>query len=76
MGRKPKAGGAPGKTTNPEQSARFIEAARQAGVDETGEAFERAFRQVIRHKPQAGSSRSAEPARSAGLKRAAPKKRD
>lgn len=43
MGRKPKAGGAEGKRTDPEQSARFLEAAREAGVDETGKAFERAF---------------------------------
>ncbi len=46
MGRKPKAGGAKGKTTDPEQFARFLEAAREAGVDETGEAFERAFDRV------------------------------
>ena len=46
MGRKPKAGGAKGKRTDPEQSARFLEAAREAGVDETGEAFERAFEKV------------------------------
>ena len=46
MGRKPKAGGAKGKTTDPAQSARFIEAARLAGVDETGEAFERAFARI------------------------------
>ncbi len=29
------------------QRERFIEAAREAGVDETGEAFERAFRKVV-----------------------------
>ena len=46
MGRKPKAGGAKGKTTDPEQFARFLEAAREVGVDETGEAFERAFEKV------------------------------
>lgn len=46
MGRKPKAGGAKGKTMDPEQSARFLEAAREAGVDETGKAFERAFERV------------------------------
>ena len=48
MGRKPKAGGAEGKTTDPEQFARFLEAAREVGVDETGEAFERAFGKVTR----------------------------
>lgn len=50
MGRKPKAGGAKGKTTDPEQFARFLEAAREAGVDETGEMFERAFESVVRSK--------------------------
>ena len=50
MGRKPKASGAKGKTTDPEQFARFLEAARQAGVDETGEAFERAFEKVAAPK--------------------------
>jgi hypothetical protein len=46
MGRKPKAGGADGKRTDPAQSSRFLEAAREAGVDETGEAFERAFDRI------------------------------
>lgn len=32
---------------NPEQSARFIEAAKAAQVDETGEAFERAFKRIV-----------------------------
>jgi hypothetical protein len=50
MGRKPKAGGAKGKATDPEQSARFIKAARQAGVDVTGEAFERAFESITAPK--------------------------
>jgi hypothetical protein len=49
MGRKPKAGGTPKQ--DPAQSARFIEAARQAGVDETGDAFERAFDKIARQKP-------------------------
>lgn len=51
MGRKPKAGGAKGKATDPEQSARFLEAARRVGVEETGEAFERAFEKIARTKP-------------------------
>ena len=46
MGRKPKAGGAEGKRTDPEQSERFLEAAREAGVDETGEALEDAFKKI------------------------------
>jgi uncharacterized protein (DUF1778 family) len=31
---------------DPEQSKRFIDAALEAGPDETGEAFERAFKRV------------------------------
>ncbi len=50
MGRKPKAGGAKGKTTDPQQFARFLEAAREVGVDETGEAFERAFKRLAAPK--------------------------
>ena len=51
MGRKPKAGGADGKRTDPEQFARFLEAAREAGVDDTGEVFERAFEKVVQSLP-------------------------
>ena len=61
MGRKPKAGGAKGKTTDPEQSERFMGAAREAGVDETGEAFEQAFDTIAapgRHAPEAGRGSS------------------
>lgn len=58
MGRKPKAGGAEGRKTDPAQSARFIEAAREAGVDETGEAFERAFDRVAPSgRPDAGETK-------------------
>lgn len=32
---------------DPKQSRRFIDAAKEAGVDETGEAFERAITRVI-----------------------------
>lgn len=32
---------------DPEQYRRFVEAARELGVDETGEAFERALRAVF-----------------------------
>jgi hypothetical protein len=31
---------------DPEQSKRFIKAARELGTDETGEAFERVFKKV------------------------------
>jgi hypothetical protein len=41
---------------DPEQSKRFIEAARAAGTDEDPEAFERVFERVVRPKrPTAGS---------------------
>jgi hypothetical protein len=64
MGRKPKAGGAKGKTTDPEQFAQFLEAARQAGVDETGEAFERAFERITAPKrPAPVKGRPSGPAR-------------
>ena len=53
MGRKPEAGGAKVEETDPEQSARFIEAARQVGMDETGKALERAFDAVTRRPPAA-----------------------
>lgn len=33
-----------------DQSARFIEAARQAGADETGKSFERAFKKIVKPK--------------------------
>ena len=35
---------------DPEQSKRFIEAARDLGSDETGDAFERAFKTVTRKR--------------------------
>lgn len=35
---------------DPEQSKRFIDAAIEAGPDETGEKFEGAFRKVSRQK--------------------------
>lgn len=51
MGRKPKAGGAKSKTTDPEQFARFLEAAREAGASEDPKDFERVFEKIIRPKP-------------------------
>jgi hypothetical protein len=52
MAPKPKAGGAkkrPAKATPKEkpQRERFIEAARVAGVDETGKQFERALKLIV-----------------------------
>ena len=60
MGRKPKAGGAEGKRTDPEQSARFLEAARQVGVDETGEGFERAFEKIASPTPRGSKEQGGE----------------
>jgi hypothetical protein len=34
------------KADDPEQFKRFVEAARKANVDESGEAFERAFAKI------------------------------
>jgi hypothetical protein len=56
MAQKPKTRGAkrkaPAKKMTPaEQSERFIKAAREFGVDETGEEFERFFRRVVPVKP-------------------------
>jgi hypothetical protein len=36
------------KPDDPEQSKRFIETARQLEADETGEAFRRAFKKIVR----------------------------
>lgn len=38
------------KLSDEEQSERFVETARQLGVDESGDAFEAAFNSVARHK--------------------------
>jgi hypothetical protein len=43
---KPKAKPKP-KFTDKAQSERFIETARKLGVEETGEAFERAFEKIV-----------------------------
>jgi hypothetical protein len=39
------------KTSDPAQSARFVKMARELEADESGEAFERAFRVVSAKKP-------------------------
>jgi len=46
---KPKAK-PPRKMTKAEQSERFKETARALDADESGEAFERAFRKILRPK--------------------------
>jgi hypothetical protein len=40
------------KPDNPEQSARFLEAAKEAGVEPTAKEFERAFKKVAPEKRQ------------------------
>ena len=41
------------KRTDKEQSARFIAAAKELGLDETGDAFERAMNTLVPRKPKA-----------------------
>lgn len=60
MARKPKAV-RPGEKT---QGERFVEAAREAGVDETGEVFERAFKKIVPPKPRPPSPGKGKPPRS------------
>ena len=38
------------KPDDPAQSARFIEAAKRAEVDESGEAFAKAFKKIVPQK--------------------------
>jgi|GEM_PF-4412837 len=49
---KPRANAKP-KFTDKAESERFIEAARELGIEETGEAFERAFKKVA--PPKSGA---------------------
>jgi hypothetical protein len=42
-----------------EQSRRFIDMARELGADETGEAFDRAFKKVARRLPREPKERPA-----------------
>jgi hypothetical protein len=35
------------KPDDPEQSKRFIDAAKKAGVDESGDAFDKAFKKIV-----------------------------
>jgi hypothetical protein len=46
----------PPKRDNPAQSRRFIEAAKKLGVDESGDAFNRALDKIAPKKPKDGSS--------------------
>jgi hypothetical protein len=45
------------KLSDKEQYERFRKAARELGTDESEEAFERAFRKVVRPKPATPSGR-------------------
>jgi hypothetical protein len=60
MAEKPKARKAPAKTDaaskQKEQSARFIKAAREIGVDESGKEFEKALGRALRPKPSKNHS--------------------
>lgn len=42
------------KMDNPEQSKRFVETARELGVDESGESFERIVRNLPRKRDRRG----------------------
>jgi hypothetical protein len=53
---KRKKKGRKGAPDNPEQSKRFMEAAKKLGVDEDGKAFEEAMRNLLKAKPKRGSS--------------------
>lgn len=48
--KKETGGAGTSRATQEEQSARFIEAAREIGVDESGKEFERALSKVIPKK--------------------------
>ena len=54
MARKPANGDrkSPKPETKKTQSERFIETARELGVDETGEKFDRAFKKLVPVKPK------------------------
>jgi hypothetical protein len=41
------------KFTDKAQSERFIETARQLGIEETGETFEKAFTKIVQNKSKA-----------------------
>jgi hypothetical protein len=41
-----------GKPDNPAQSKRFMDAAKALGVEESGEAFRKAMKDVLKPKPK------------------------
>lgn len=46
------------KPDDAEQSARFVEKAKELGVDESGEAFDRALRKITNRDETAGDNHS------------------
>jgi hypothetical protein len=56
MTAKPKPKPKPPKLTDAERHARFVEMAREVGVDESPGAFDRAFDKVIKRAPPAKTS--------------------
>lgn len=74
MARKPEAGGGKGAAAPAEgktQGERFIETARAAGVDETGEEFERAFAKIV-HPATGPSPAGEQPKRPSGIRSKGP----
>jgi hypothetical protein len=53
---KRKKRGRKGAPDNPEQSKRFVEAAKKLGLEGNGDAFEKAMRELLKAKPKRGSS--------------------
>ena len=47
MGKKPDKPAKPKKMTAKEQSARFIQTARELDADESGNSFEKAFQKIV-----------------------------
>jgi hypothetical protein len=45
------------KVKHTAQSARFIEAAKKTGADESGKSFEKAFKKIAKVKPKAARPR-------------------
>jgi hypothetical protein len=54
IGREKRRKRKPPKRDNPAQSRKFIEAAKKLGVDESGEAFNRALDKLVPKKPKGG----------------------
>jgi hypothetical protein len=46
------------KTTDKRQFERFVETARKLGIDESEEAFDRAFRKIVRPQRKAAARKA------------------